>query len=103
MSQFHPRKLGRTPRSYNPRIPHLSAILAGKQVPPPPPSVNYSGKMPADFGMMMNDTLGDCTCAAFYHAIQVWSFNAKNKEVTEPDKDVEQLYIQACGYDSRKG
>jgi hypothetical protein len=103
MNQSHPRKLGRTPRSYNPRIPHLSAIQAGRQIPPPPPSVNYSAKMPSNFGMMLNDTLGDCTCAAVYHAIQVWSFNAKGKEITEPDKDVEQLYIQACGYDPSKG
>jgi hypothetical protein len=48
--------------------------------------------------MMLNDTLGDCTCAAFYHAVQVWSFNANPPLVTEPDKDVEELYILACGY-----
>jgi hypothetical protein len=78
-------------------------LLAGKQLPPPPASVNYTNKMPAQFGMMLNDTLGDCTCAAFYHAYQVWTFNAQKKEVTEPDKDVEQLYIQACGYNPSKG
>jgi len=103
MSPQHQRKLGRTPRAYDPRIPHLSALLAGKHIPPPPPSVNYTAKMPPAFGMMLNDTLGDCTCAAVYHAIQVWSFNAQGAEVTEPDKDVEQLYIQACGYDPKKG
>jgi hypothetical protein len=42
--------------------------------------------------------LGDCTCAAFYHARQVWSFNAGGAEVTEPDADVLALYEQACGY-----
>lgn len=103
VTQRKHRKLGRNPRTYNPRIPHLSALLAGKQVAPPPASVNYSNKMPASFGMMLNDTLGDCTCAAFYHAIQVWSFNATGTETTEPDPDVEDLYIQACGYNPRKG
>ena len=102
-SHPHQRKLGRNPRSYNPRIPHLSALRAGRQVPPPPPSVDYTTGMPANFGMMLNDTLGDCTCAAFYHAIQVWSFKAQSKETTEPDRDVEQLYIQACGYDPKQG
>jgi hypothetical protein len=81
----------------------MSAILAGKQVPAPPPSVNYTTGMPSTFGMMLNDTLGDCTCAAFYHAIQVWSFKAEKVEDTEPDTDVEQLYVQACGYNPQKG
>jgi len=103
MSPQHHRRLGRTPRAHDPRIPHLSAILAGKQIPAPPPSVNYTAKMPTAFGMMLNDTLGDCTCAAFYHAIQVWSYNALGNEMTEPDKDVEQLYIQACGYNPKQG
>jgi hypothetical protein len=53
--------------------------------------------------MMLNDTLGDCTCAAVYHALQVWSFNADGKILTEPDSDVEKLYILACGYNPRAG
>jgi len=96
-------KLGRTPRGYNPRIPHLSALLAGKKVAAPPPSVDHTKGMPSAFGMMLNDTLGDCTCAAFYHAVQVWSFNAQKQELTDPDQDVEQLYIQACGYNPQQG
>src|SRR6516164_6347285 len=92
------RKLGRQPRSYNPRIPHLSALLAGKRLAPPPPTANYVANMSANFGVMLNDKLGDCTCAAVYHARQVWTFNATKQEVTEPDKDVLSLYEQACGY-----
>jgi hypothetical protein len=93
-------RLGRTPRAFDPRVPHMSALLAGTQPPAPPPSVDNTVGMPADLGMMMNDTLGDCTCAAVYHAIQVWTFNASkgaNME-TEPDSDVEKLYELACGY-----
>ena len=61
--------------------------------------------MPKNLGMMLNDTLGDCTCAAFYHAIQVWTFNAtKGKSIeTEPDSDVEKLYELACGYKPAQG
>lgn len=93
-------RLGRTPRTYDPRIPHLSALLAGKTLAPPPANVDYTKNMPQDLGMMMNDTLGDCTCAAFYHALQVWSFNASAGKTidTEPDQDVEKLYELACGY-----
>ncbi len=92
-------KLGRLHRGYNPRIPHMSALTAGQVLPPPPPSVDYTTKLPTNLGMMLNDTLGDCTCAAVYHAIQVWSGNAQGDLLTEPDADVKKLYVLACGYD----
>ena len=97
--------LGRLPRAHDPRIPHLSALLAGKKLPPPPAQVDYTKGMPKNLGMMLNDTLGDCTCAAVYHAIQVWTFNAsKGKAIdTEPDSDVEKLYELACGYKPAQG
>ena len=93
-------KLGRTPRSYDPRIPHLSALLAGRTLAPPPPAKDWSTGMPAGLGMMLNDTLGDCTCAAVYHARQVWTFNAGGAAGmdTEPDSEVLKLYEGACGY-----
>jgi hypothetical protein len=93
-------KLGRNHRTYDPRVPHLSALVAGQTLKPPPPSVDYTKGMPDQLGMMLNDTLGDCTCAAFYHAYQVWTFNTA-KMMTEPDPDVEKLYILACGYNPR--
>ncbi len=96
-------KLGRLHRTYDPRVPHLSALIAGQTLPPPPASCDWTQKMPANLGMMLNDTLGDCTCAAVYHAIQVWSFNAESSMDTEPDNDVERLYVLACGYNPRKG
>lgn len=57
--------------------------------------------MSSKLGIMLNDTLGDCTCAAVYHSIQVWTFNARKKMLTEPDSDVEKLYVLACGYNPR--
>jgi hypothetical protein len=94
-------KLGRLHRSYDPSIPHMSALTAGQVLPPPPPSVDYTAKLPANLGMMLNDKLGDCTCAAVYHAIQVWSGNAGAQVLTEPDADVQKLYVLACGYNPR--
>ena len=98
-------KLGRLPRSHNPAIPRLATLLAGQAQPAPPAAVDYTADMPANLGMMLNDTLGDCTCAAVYHAVQVWSFNATVGKgmITEPDADVEQLYIHACGYKPAQG
>jgi len=91
-------KFGRTARTFDPRVPHMSALLAGKKLPPPPISIDYAAKLPPNFGMMLNDNLGDCTCAAYYHARQVWTFNSAGTEITEPDQDVRGLYVQACGY-----
>jgi hypothetical protein len=98
-------KLGRLERSFNPAIPHYSAVIAGQTIPPPPVAVDYTVGMPDNLGMMMNDTLGDCTCAAAYHALQVWTFNTQGAEgmVTEPDSDVEKLYELACGYKPAQG
>jgi hypothetical protein len=94
-------KLGRLQRTYDARVPHLSALIAGQTLAPPPPSADYTKGMPTNLGMMLNDRLGDCTCAAVYHAIQVWTYNSTKKIETEPDSDVEKLYILACGYNPR--
>jgi len=100
-AQSTSHKLGRQLRSYDSRIPHLSALVAGQTLPPPPPAADYSAKLSQPLGMMLNDALGDCTCAAVYHAIQVWTANSDSTMLTEPDADVRQLYIQACGYNPR--
>lgn len=94
-------RLGRLHRTFDPRIPHLSALLAGKRLPPPPPQVDWTRGMPGNLGVMLNDKLGDCTCAAVYHALQLWSFNASGAMLTEPDADVLELYEKACGYDPK--
>jgi hypothetical protein len=81
----------------------MSALTAGQTLTPPPPAKDWTVAMPANLGMMLNDTLGDCTCAAVYHAIQVWSYNTTGAVLTEPDSDVEKLYVQACGYNPSAG
>jgi hypothetical protein len=96
-------KLGRLHRTYDPRVPHMSALTAGQTLTPPPAAKDWTVGMPANLGMMLNDTLGDCTCAAVYHAIQVWSYNTTGAALTEPDVDVKKLYIQACGYNPSAG
>lgn len=90
-------KLGRQPRAFSPRVMHLSSLLGAVDLPPPPPSVDWT-KGVDKWGMMLNDRLGDCTCAAAYHARQVWTNNI-GVEFTDPDAEVLALYEKACGYD----
>lgn len=92
------RKLGRLPRAFDPRIPHMSALGATRALPPPPISADWTTKLHQPLGLMLNDRLGDCTCAAFYHARQVWSANTGASQAADPDKDVLRLYEGACGY-----
>ena len=93
-------KLGRLPRAYNPAVPHLSALKKLAKPIAIPEKINYADGMPDDLGVMLNDDLGDCTCAAYFHALQVWSHhtNKTHGMITEPDKDVLKLYQEACGY-----
>jgi hypothetical protein len=83
---------------FMPNVPHFSALIGGQRLSPPPVSADYLSGLPADLGMMLNDTLGCCTCAAMYHAIQVWTFACTAVAETNPDADVLAVYEAFCGY-----
>ena len=91
-------KLGRLPRKFDTRIPKMDALIFGATLPPIPTEIDYTSGMPANLGVMLNDTLCCCTCSAIFHAIQVWTFNAQGVMDTEPDAQVQALYSDACGY-----
>jgi len=88
-------KLGRQARAFNPKIKNMRAVY-GKPLPTPPAAIDWSHNI-TDFGVMLNDRLGDCTCAAVYHARQIWTANTLTEQ-TEPDRCVLNLYEAATGY-----
>ncbi|MGO9776838.1 MAG: hypothetical protein ACLQGT_03240 [Terracidiphilus sp.] len=65
-------------------------------LPPPPPAADWT-KGITSWGMMLNDTLGDCTIAGCGHALQVWTANTSGI-VTVPDPTIESYYEQWDGY-----
>ena len=65
-------------------------------LPPPPPAADWTKGITA-WGMMLNDTLGDCTIAGAAHAVQVWTANT-GAMVTVPDPTVESYYEKWDGY-----
>ena len=91
----HVLKLGRKAVKRDSRTLMLARYLTAT-LPPPPPTVDWSAKLTA-FGMMLNDSLGDCTCAGRGHAIQVFSANAGG-EVTLTDAQILASYEKFCGY-----
>ncbi len=92
------RAFGRLPRTFDPSIPHLSTLMAARAPMPPPEAVDWTTGMPADWRVMLNDRLGDCTCAGAYHAMQLWSFHGRSMILTEPDSMVEAMYEAVSAY-----
>lgn len=64
----------------------------------PPANCDWTLKVAQPCGMMLNDTIGDCTCAAVGHEIQVATAN-HGVEVTVPDANILGAYIAITGYD----
>ncbi len=92
-------KLGRKPRVHT-LASHLARARFGtlvKALPPPPAAVTRASLL-RDAGFMLNDQLGDCTCAAKGHLIQLWTA-ANGSEVTVSDAAIMAAYEGACGYD----
>jgi hypothetical protein len=92
-------KFGRLPRTYRSDIPHYSSFAMGTTLEPPPASVDWTTGVNPDWHTMLNDQLGDYTCAAAFHAMQLWSVHGRAIELTEPDAKVQQMYTEFCGYD----
>lgn len=96
--------LGRLPRTHNPAVPFLRDVLA-ERAAPPLAYKNWASGMPANLGMMLNDRLGDCADAGFWHGGQVWTFNADGASAmfTQPDSLVEALYADQTGWNPASG
>ena len=65
--------------------------------PIPPESCDWTAKVTQPWGMLLNDTQGDCTCAAAAHLIDLWTANTM-AETLIADTDVLAAYEAFCGY-----
>jgi hypothetical protein len=88
-------KLGKKAPLVDERTLKAERLFAG--LPTPPPSLSWFGDV-TNWGMMLNDTLGNCTCAAIGHGDQVVSLNTPVGLITPPDVLILNLYEHACGY-----
>ena len=88
-------KLGRKAIKTDTRTLRLSRYLT-PSLPPSPVSVDWT-KGITNWGMMLNDKLGDCTIAGCGHAVQVWSANSY-QEITVPDSIILSAYESWDGY-----
>lgn len=90
-------KLGRKAIKHDSRTLKLARYLVEGTLPAAPPAVDWMFGL-TNWGMMLNDQLGDCTIAAAAHAVQVWTA-ALGGEQTLDDDAVLAAYEQWDGYD----
>ena len=95
MADHSMMKLGRKAIKTDTRTLAIGDYLK-PSLPAPPPAKDWTAGN-TNFGMMLNDKLGDCTIAGVAHAVQVWSANTATI-ITTPDATVESYYEQWDGY-----
>ncbi len=102
MADHSSMKLGRLPTRLDHRRLQLARFLPA-QLPAFPDSIDQSisatrGKF-TNWGMLANDSLGDCTIAGVGHAVQLYCHRGWGEvEVTDPE--VISYYSKWCGYNS---
>jgi len=94
-------KLGKAAARHDPRT-LLMASYVSTGLPNPPATFDLTTKIKA-WGMMDNDQIGDCTCAAAGHLIMEWTANAEKKMVTPTDKQIVAAYSAITGYNPATG
>lgn len=90
-------KLGKAPVRHDSRTFQLAKYLPATAIPTPPASEDFSKKV-TQWPMMLNDNLGDCTCACVGHMIEQWTTYSAAKPTVLPDNTIEKLYEAVGGY-----
>ena len=90
------RKFGKRPARYDPRTLKLAKYLT-PALTPPPLRCRWSRGFNINWGMMLNDDVGDCTEAAKGHTIQTLTMD-NGRRITVPDSVVLAQYEANGGY-----
>jgi hypothetical protein len=93
-------KLGKNPVRHDPRTLLLASYISAK-LPKPPEQFDLTKKV-SQWGMMENDQIGDCTCAAAGHLLMLWTANAGD-EFVPTDQQIVAAYSAVTGYNPATG
>ena len=88
-------KLGKAPARHDSRTLQLAKYLPATAIPHPPAKEDWEKKVQS-WPMMLNDNLGDCTCACAGHMVEQWT-TYTGTPVTPSDQDVLTAY-EAVGH-----
>jgi len=93
-----PYKLGKTAPKFNRKTLRLSKYL-GSTLPTAPTKLWREYRVPpSGWGLMMNNTVGCCTCAAIGHMVMLFTAHTGTM-VTPTDDQVIAVYSAVTGYD----
>jgi hypothetical protein len=95
-------KLGKLAPKRSLKTVALGNYLSVGKLPVPPVFNSWEKNIKVPYGMMKNDLLGDCTCAAVGHMIMNWTANTSTA-VTPTDDDIVKAYSAVSGYDPNTG
>lgn len=89
-------KLGKGPARHDSRTLQLAKYIPVSAVPPPPAKEDFEKKV-KNWPMMLNDNLGDCTCACAGHMIEQWT-TYTGTAVVPTDNAILKAYEAVGGY-----
>jgi hypothetical protein len=89
-------KFGRRPARLDARTLKLEKYLL-PTLPPLPEACDQGAAVHQPWGMLGNDAVGDCTCAAAAHLLEEWTANL-GAEITLTDQQVLDFYSALSGY-----
>lgn len=77
-------------------VPH------GAKLTPPASAGWYSTVNPGAWGVLGNDTVGDCVAAGAFHGQQLWEEAAQNRETVFTSDEALAMYSAISGYNPKK-
>ena len=92
-------KLGKLPKKEDSRNLKFAKYFTGT-LPPIPMPIDHSEGI-TDWGMMLNNSIGDCAIAGPAHMIKAWC--AKTTGYTPTDAEVLKAYSDISGYNPKTG
>ncbi|SEM64254.1 hypothetical protein SAMN04488505_105274 [Chitinophaga rupis] len=97
-------KLGKLPARHDLRTLQFEKYIIPSALPPIPEKIAWQDNIPVSWGMMQNDSYGDCTCAAAGHMIMNWTGNVNVQTIRIPgDQQILDAYAAITGFDPVTG
>lgn len=93
--------LGRQPA--DPRTPKLRLYPDFEVTLTPPSSADWLSAVPGPWGMLKNDTVGDCTAAGALHYLMAQQWYGQQQPITFADTDAITMYSAISGYEPNTG
>jgi len=90
-------KLGKLPKREDTRTLKLTKYLKVEELPAAPAAVDWTKAVP-QYGMLLNDQLGDCVIAGMMHLAMGWVANAGGKIPVPTDQEVLAAYSAIGAY-----